>query len=106
MRRIDSMPAYQNHAIQFEGGHVKFICVFLSSTFRDFAWEREILNRSIVPSVNAEVRLRELHIDLIDLRGACRTKTGWIMRRWISAWTKSGAAAAGRASPTFVTIRV
>ena len=42
--------------------------IFLSSTFLDFAWEREFLNTELVPALNEELRSEGREIDLLDLR--------------------------------------
>lgn len=42
--------------------------IFLSSTFLDFAWEREFLNTTLVPALNEELRSEGREIDLLDLR--------------------------------------
>lgn len=42
--------------------------VFLSSTFLDFAWERDIINRRLVAEVNHQLSRLSAAIDLIDLR--------------------------------------
>src|SRR6056297_1076719 len=42
--------------------------VFLSSTFRDFHWEREFLNREVVPEINRELAPAGRQVDLLDLR--------------------------------------
>ena len=42
--------------------------IFVSSTFLDFAWEREFLNTTLVPALNEELRTEGREIDLLDLR--------------------------------------
>lgn len=42
--------------------------IFLSSTFRDFVWEREFLNGQLVPELNTGLAASGHRIDLLDLR--------------------------------------
>lgn len=55
---------------------MKSVRIFLSSTFRDFAWERETLNNHIIPVVNARLQSRGCQIDLIDLRWGVPDEAG------------------------------
>src|SRR5262245_2897468 len=50
--------------------------VFLSSTFLDFGWEREVLNRSILPDLNAELAPTGASVDLVDLRFGVSDEAG------------------------------
>jgi hypothetical protein len=47
---------------------MRIIRLFVSSTFRDFLWERETLRREIIPSVNDALHSEGIVYDLIDLR--------------------------------------
>jgi len=46
--------------------------VFLSSTFRDFAEERDLLVRKVFPELRRRARERNVEVIDIDLRGASR----------------------------------
>ncbi|MFW2446597.1 MAG: hypothetical protein ACN4E6_04640 [Qipengyuania pacifica] len=50
--------------------------IFLSSTFLDFAWEREFLNTTLVPALNEELRTEGRQIDLLDLRWGVSREAG------------------------------
>ena len=44
------------------------VCVFLSSTFRDFAEERDLLVRKIFPELRRKCRARQAELVDVDLR--------------------------------------
>ena len=55
---------------------MKVLRIFLSSTFRDFSWERGIVNLQLVPQLNREFAAEGVVLDLLDLRWGVTEASG------------------------------
>lgn len=55
---------------------MRSVRVFLSSTFADFQWERELVNTDVLPALNRELLSLGARIDLIDLRWGVSEEAG------------------------------
>jgi len=79
--------------------------VFLSSTFADFAWEREVINTVIVPNLNDGLRALGRRLDLIDLRWGVSDEAGLDHAAVDICLTEVERCCASGAKPAFILMR-